>query len=292
MPLERSHSTLIYIDKCCCSCAWFVFWHRFKWSAIRISFCILTTHKCAMRNRLHFVGFGNSHFQFIYIYIYVCRVPHHTRSSYSYTFPFCFINIFTQKYQYVFSFSIHPFFATSQDSLIEFLLFYCFIFIKLDTSQMLVHVQFWYMTVRKIVAIVLYCQVLWLPVAIATMYCTLHWCENRAVQIYCISHIWVHHGYSPSKRNCCAKDWVLVLLLMLDQNQMDNKSYCWAPTMVHHCFYDTKAKVTFICGTRRPHSNHRISLKYKKVVIVDYQHKYLLATNDTCGQLKVISMII
>lgn len=124
------------------------------------------------------------------------------------------------------------------------------------------------------------------------MSCTWRWCENHAAQIYCISRIWVHHVYSQSKRNCCAKDWVRALSSMSDQNQVDNKSYCWAPTMVPHCFYGTKVKVTFICGTPRHCSSHRTSSKCRKAAIADCRHKSLPATNGTCGQSKVISTIL
>lgn len=156
---------------------------------------------------------------------------------------------------------------------------------------MLERVQFWCMIAQRIVAIVLYCQVLWLPVAVVMMSCTWHWCENHAAQIYCISHTWVHRDCSRSKRNCCVRDWVRVLLSMSDQNRMDSKSYCWARTTVPHCFYDTKAKVTFICGTRRHYSSHRISLKCKEAAIAVCRHKCFLATNVTCGHLKVIFTI-
>lgn len=156
---------------------------------------------------------------------------------------------------------------------------------------MLVHVQFWCTIVQRIVAIALYYRVQWLPVAIVTTYSMLHSPENRAAQIYCISRIWVRRDCSPSKRNCCARDWVRVRLSMLDRNQVASKLYCWAPTMVRHCSCATKAKVTFICGTQRQHSNRRISSKCRRAAIVDCPHKFSPVTNDTCGQLKVISMI-
>lgn len=120
---------------------------------------------------------------------------------------------------------------------------------------------------------------------------TLHWFENRVEQIYCISRTWVRPVCSRLKRNCCAKDWVLVLSSMLDRNRVDNKSYCWAQTMVPHCFCDTKAKATFICGTLRRCSSQPISSKCKKVAIADCRHKCLPATNAICGQLKAISTI-
>lgn len=100
--------------------------------------------------------------QFIqYLRFYVCIVL--IRSSYSYI-VYSFLLIFSsENIKMYFHFAILPLFATLQDSLIELFflfLFLVFLFIKIDTSQMLVHVQFWYMIVRKIVVIVLYYQVL------------------------------------------------------------------------------------------------------------------------------------
>lgn len=153
-------------------------------------------------------------------------------------------------------------------------------------------VQFWCTIVRKTVAIVLYCQVPWLPVAIATMCCTLRWCENLAEPINCTSPTWVRPVCSRSKRNCCARDWVRVRSSMSDRNQTDSKSYCWAQTMVPHCFYGTKARVTSTCGTQRHYSNHRISWKCRRAAIVDCPHKCLPATSVTCGPSRVISTIL
>lgn len=299
-------------------CAWFVFWQRFnrisnpiqfpvsfcwlfsfffsvrkgsptartKFVAFAVVFNILST-ATAIRNRLqsHRMETVSIFESWICVYVFGCNMWH-TISIMSFrmwNFSFHFIH----SRVCVFSILSHLFKTTGKTNRI----FYLSILFQTDMSPMLVHVQFWCTIAQRIVAIALYYRVQWLPVAIVTTYSMLHLPENRAAQIYCISRIWVRRDCSPSKRNCCARDWVRVRLSMLDRNQVASKLYCWARTMVRHYSCATKAKVTFICGTQRQHSNRRISSKCRRAAIVDCPHKFSPVTNDTCGQLKVISMI-